>query len=158
MYHYFVRRKIHEIFRRLNQGDFDFVVRQFAPSAEHWFSGDHALSGGRHSSELIEAWYRRLAIVLPGIRFDPKKILVSGAPWRTYAAVEWVDHVLDRAGNPLPNQGVFVTTLRWGKATEFHVYCDTQKLKKNLAILASQGVAEASAGPIQDEFGLNWTR
>ncbi|MGA3213907.1 MAG: nuclear transport factor 2 family protein, partial [Terriglobales bacterium] len=123
MYHYFVRRKIQEIFRRLCRGDFDFVVRQFAPAAEHWFSGSHALSGARHSPELIRCWYRRLGLVFDGIKFETKKIFVSGMPWRTYVAVEWVDIVNDRRGNPLPNQGVFLITMRWGRATELHIYC-----------------------------------
>ena len=154
MYRYFVRRKIQEVFRRLSRGDFDYVVRQFASGAEHWFSGNHALSGGRHSTELIAALYRRLGLVFEGIQFETKKIFVSGMPWKTYVAVEWADVVKDRAGNPLPNQGVFLITMRWGRATELHVYCDTVKLQENLAILVSQGVTEAGKEPIQDRPGL----
>jgi len=154
VYHYFVRRRVREIFRRLSQGDYEFVVRQFAPGAEHWFSGDHALSGGRHSPELIRAWYRRLSVVFDGIRFEMKKIFVSGMPWKTYVTVEWVDIVKDRLGNPLPNQGVFIITMKWGRATELHIYCDTGKLKENLAILAAQGVTEAGKEPIQDNPDL----
>jgi ketosteroid isomerase-like protein len=134
----------------LNCGDFDFVVQQFVPGAEHWFSGHHALSGGHHSKELIQAWYQRLALVFEGINFETKKIFVSGMPWKTYVAVEWVDLINDRLGHPLPNQGVFLITMRWGKATELHIYCDTGKMKETLAILFAQGVAEADKEPIQD--------
>jgi ketosteroid isomerase-like protein len=148
MYLFFVRRKLREVFRRLNAGDFAFVRRQFHPGAEHWFSGDHALSGRRTSPEGIAAWYTRLAAVFPGIRFDVKKLIVSGTPWDTQAAVEWTDEVRDRNGVPLPNQGVFVLRLRWGRAVEFHVYCDTARIEKNLGILAAQGVEQAAAMPI----------
>ncbi|MGD0941567.1 MAG: nuclear transport factor 2 family protein [Terracidiphilus sp.] len=158
MYHYFVRRKIREVFRRLNRRDFDFVTRQFTPGAEHWFSGRHALSGGRHTPELIAAWYRRLGAVFEGIEFETKKIFVSGMPWKTFVAVEWADQVRDRAGRPLPNQGVFLITMCWGRATELHIYCDTKKLEENLAILVAQGVAEAGKEPIQDDSGLSMAR
>jgi ketosteroid isomerase-like protein len=95
-------------------------------------------------------------VALKGIQFQSKKIIVGGMPWRTYVAAEWADHVSDRTGTSLLNQGVFVITLRWGKVTEFHVYCDTQKLEKNLAVLVSQGVSEAGQEPIQDNLGLQW--
>jgi ketosteroid isomerase-like protein len=148
MYLFFVRRRLREIFRRLNAGDFAFIRRQFHPTAEHWFSGNHALSGRRTSPEGMAAWYARLAAVFPAIRFDLKKLIVSGPPWNTQAAVEWTDEVCDRQGQPLPNHGVFVLRLRWGRTVEFHVYCDTARLEKNLAILASQGVTQAAAAPI----------
>jgi hypothetical protein len=61
-----------------------------------------------------------------------------------------VDEATDRQGRLLPNQGVFMLRLRWGKAIEFRVYCDTAQIERNLAILAAQGVREASAAPIAD--------
>lgn len=155
MYHFIVRRRVMTIFEHLNRGDFDFILRQFAPGAEHWFSGNHALAGSRHSPALRQAWYRRLAAVLPGIQFEVRKVVVSGPPWRTLVAVEWVDRVFDQQGAELmPNQGVFVLTLRWGRAHEFHVYCDTQGLASNLAVVASQGVADAALPPLDDSVRL----
>lgn len=151
MYHFFVRRHVATIFEHLNRGDFAFVLAQFAPDARHWFSGRHALAGARHTPELRAAWYRRLEAVLPGIRFEVKKVLVSGAPWRTHVVVEWCDRVFDSRGAEIaPNQGVFVITLRWGRADEFHVYCDTQSLQANLELMATQGVGEAVAPAITD--------
>lgn len=148
MYHFFVGLHLRKVIRRLNAGDFAFIRRQFHRDAEHWFSGSHALSGRRTNPQGIAAWYARLAVVLPGIHFHVHKLIVSGPPWRTYAAIEWTDRVLDRTGRPLPNQGVFILRLRWGQAVEFHVYCDTAQIEKNLAILASQGVDQAAAMPI----------
>jgi ketosteroid isomerase-like protein len=148
MYRFFVRRRLREVFRRLNAGDFAFITRQFHPGAEHWFAGTHALSGRRASPQRIEEWYARLAAVFPGIRFEVRKLIVAGPPWRTDAAVEWTDEARDRGGHSLPNRGVFVLRLRWGKAVELHVHCDTAQIEKNLAILSSQGIAQAAAPPI----------
>ncbi len=147
MYHFFVRRRVAAILRHINGGDFDFVVRQFAPDAEHWFSGRHALGGRRTRPEEIAAWYRRLAAVFPTIRFQPIAIIVSGPPWRTRVVIEWTDTF--PAGVDLGvNQGVFVLTLRWGRAVALHVYCDTDELKQNLGRLAARGLADAAAPPI----------
>jgi ketosteroid isomerase-like protein len=151
MYHFIVKQKVKVIFEHLNQGDFDYVLRQFAPSAEHWFSGRHALAGLRRTPQLRQAWYQRLKAVLPGLRFDVQKIVVSGWPWRTHVAVEWKDRVFDPQGIELsPNQGMFMLTLSWGRAVEFHVYCDTQGLAQNLDLIAEQGVAQASLPPLTE--------
>jgi ketosteroid isomerase-like protein len=148
MYHFFVRRRLRLILGKLNDGDFAFITRQFHRDAAHSFSGKHALSGTRTTPGRIAEWYRRLAAVFPGIRFDVKMLFVAGPPWNTQAAIQWVDEVRDREGRPLPNEGVFLIRLRWGKATELRVYCDTALIETNLGILASQGVEEARAAPI----------
>jgi ketosteroid isomerase-like protein len=141
---------LRQVFARLNAGDFAFITRQFHPAAEHWFAGRHALSGRRKSPETIRQWYARLAEVFPGIRFDIEKLIVAGPPWRTEAAVEWRDEVRDRDGQGLPNQGVFIVRLRWGKAVQLRVYCDTVQIERNLGILAAQGVDAAVAAPISE--------
>jgi ketosteroid isomerase-like protein len=147
MYHFFVRRRIATILEHLNRGDFAYVQKTFAPGAEHWFSGNHALSGRRRTADEIASWYRRLAAVFPGMSFAADKIIVSGPPWRTRVVVEWRDS-FPNAPSLSDNQGVFVITLRWGRAVEFHVYCDTAGLQRNLDLRAAQGVSEAAAAPI----------
>jgi ketosteroid isomerase-like protein len=148
VYHFFVRRKVRTIFEHLNRGDLEYVTRQFHPRAEHWFAGRHALSGKRTSQHRVLEWYERLAIVFPRIRFVIKKLIVSGPPWNTLVAVEWADEVFARDGQALPNEGTFIVRLRWAWVVEFHVYCDTVQIERNLGILASQGVAAAMASPI----------
>jgi ketosteroid isomerase-like protein len=150
MYHFFVRRKVRAVFEHLNSGDLAYVTRQFHPSAEHWFAGRHALSGKRTSRRSILEWYERLGVVFPRIRFAIRKLIADGPPWNTLVAVEWTDEVFDRDGRALPNEGIFILRLRWGRATELHVYCDTLQIEENLGILASQGVAAAMAPPIVD--------
>ncbi len=149
VYHYFVRRHLREVVRRLNAGDYEFVRRQFHPAAEHWFSGEHALSGRRTSASRIADWYARLGVVFPSLRFETDALFVSGPPWRTRAALEWTDEARDTRGAPMVNRGVFVLELRWGKAISFHVHCDTALLERNLGLLAEQGVREARLAPIE---------
>ena len=66
------------------------------------------------------------------------------------AFVEWVDELSDRDGNRYSNEGVHVITIKWGKVTELHIYCDTQKLATICQTLGGQGVQEAVAAPIGD--------
>lgn len=144
MYHFFVRQRLKQVFAKLNAGDFAFIRAQFHPRARHWFSGRHALSGERRGPHDIGRWYERLGTVFPGIRFTVEKLVVAGWPWRTLAVAEWRDEVADRQGRPLPNAGTFVIELRWGRVTDFRVYCDTAQLELNLGVLAGQGVGEAA--------------
>jgi ketosteroid isomerase-like protein len=149
MYHTIVRRKLHATFAHVNKRNYAAVVDGMAKDdVEHWFSGTHALGNGRDSIQDIQRWYDRLAVVLPDLRFEIKKTLVNGWPWNTSAVVEWVDHVSDRAGTRYSNQGVHVLTIKWGKVTEMHIYCDTQKLAGILETIGDQGVEEAVGAPI----------
>ncbi|MFE6866876.1 nuclear transport factor 2 family protein [Kitasatospora sp. NPDC057692] len=148
MYHAIVRRNLRKSFAEVDRGNYAAVVRQFAPGAEHWFSGGHALSGGRHGAEQIQRWYDRLAEVMPDLRFELKKVVAKGLPWDTVAFVEWVDHLTDREGNQYSNQGVHVVRIKWGRITELHVYCDTGLLEAVLERLGGQGVGEAVAEPV----------
>ncbi|OAQ57364.1 snoaL-like domain-containing protein [Pochonia chlamydosporia 170] len=148
MYHYFLKRRLRFVLRKLNAHDYEFIASEFHLNAEHWFAGSHAMSGKRVTHARIVDWYRRLRVVFPGIKFRLHKVFVSGSPWNSKACIEWTDEVYDNTGRPLPNEGVFVISIKWGRVTEFHVYCDTAKIEDNLGILAAQGVSEASAAPI----------
>ncbi|MGW5349081.1 nuclear transport factor 2 family protein [Streptomyces sp. NPDC004031] len=150
MYHAIVRRNLRKSFAEVNRGNYPAIVRQFTPAAEHWFSGSHALGGGRHDNRRIQQWYDRLAALLPDLRFELTKVSAKGWPWDTVAFVEWVDHLTDREGNHYSNQGVHVIRIAWGKITELHIYCDTALLASVLDTLAAQGVSEASAPPVGD--------
>lgn len=148
IYHTIVRSKLKASFEEVNRGNLDAVVAQFAPDAEHWFSGDHALGGRRQGTAQIQQWYARLGQVLPDLRFEITRIAVSGPPWRTVAAVEWVDHFTDPSGRAWSNQGVHVIDLVWGKIAALHIYCDTELLRTALGTLAEQGRSEAADAPI----------
>lgn len=91
MYTYFVRQFVKKSFESLNHGDYESVLQGVSPSITHTFSGTHALSGTRHSVEAMRQWFQRLYILSPKLEFEIKNIVVSGFPWDTTIAVEWVD-------------------------------------------------------------------
>lgn len=148
MYHAIVRGKLRDSFDQVNAGNYRAIVAQFAPGAEHWFAGSHALAGRRSTPAQIREWYDRLAVLLPDLRFEITHVAVRGWPWNTTAFVEWVDHLTDREGRRYSNRGVHALRLSWGKITSLRIYCDTDLLQTVLHNLAGQGVTEASAPPI----------
>lgn len=150
MYSLIVRSQIRKAFEQLNKGNYPAIVKQFSPDAEHVFYGNSALGGRRHTPASIAKWYKRLPVIFPDLRFDLKSIGVSGWPWNTTVAVEWVDHFTLRDGTRESNQGVHLFRLRFGKVVSLHIYCDTAKLDSILARLVEQGVNEAGASPIED--------
>jgi hypothetical protein len=47
------------------------------------------------------------------------------------------------------NDVALFVKIKWGRATELRVYCDTDLLISNLKKLANQGVSEAAQEPIE---------
>lgn len=151
MYHTIVKRKLQTAFADINSGNHTAIVDQFTPDAQHWFAGDHALSGRRRGRELIRAWYERLALLLPDLTFALTDVVVRGWPWNTTAVVLWTDKVHDRKGVQHSNQGVHVIGLRWGKISSLEIHCDTSVVTVLLDVLRDQGVEQAGAAPITAE-------
>ncbi len=151
MYHFIVKRNLKNSFAALNRGNYEVVTKQFRETAvSHWFSGEgHPLAGQRRTKDAILAWYERLARLMPDLAFQIEKIAVSGWPWHTVAMLEWADTLSDRAGKAYSNRGVHVITIAWGKVASLEVFCDTEYLQGCFDALRAQGVAEASAEPIE---------
>lgn len=150
MYTYFVRQFVKRTFESLNDGDYESVLKGVSPSSTHTFSGTHALGGTRHSVEGMRHWFQRLYLLSPKLEFEIKNIVVSGFPWDTTIAVEWVDTAMPADGSEYVNEGVHVIKMRWGKAVYIHAYLDTQLVEALLKRLSAYGIAEASAPPIED--------
>lgn len=151
MYHAIVRRKIRQLFDAVNDGNAEPVLQAFALRFEHAFLGEgHALSGSRHTLTSMRRWYERLYRLLPNIKFDLKKISVSGTPWNTIASVEWRETNSGTDGVRTYNEGVHVARLRWGRVTQLIICPDTAGLVATLERLALAGNAEAKAAPIID--------
>ncbi len=79
------------MFNALNNGNYEPVFDSLVPKFEHWFIGEHALSGLRTSLSVTRQWYERLYKIFPNIHFYLKNIAVQGAPWDTTVTVEWDD-------------------------------------------------------------------
>jgi ketosteroid isomerase-like protein len=95
-------------------------------------------------------WFERLGRLFPGHDFDVHRVISRGWPWSTWVAVEWTAHLRPAAGEAYDNHGAHWIHLRWGKATSFHAYLDTQLVAQACRELAARGVEEGAAAPIVD--------
>ena len=150
MYHAYVRTRIEKLFKAVNKGDAEPVIRLFASSFEHSFLGNHALGGSRRTLKATREWYERLYRLLPDIRFDLRRIWVSGAPWHTLVVIEWNETNSGTDGVPTSNRGIHAIELRWGRARRLVICPDTAGLVSTFDRLARAGNAEAHADPIAD--------
>lgn len=148
MYHAIVRRRIIALFDAINRGDAEPLIASFAPVFEHVFIGDHALAGTRRSLGATRAWYQRLYRLLPGIRFDVRRVAVAGTPWNTIALAAWDETSSGADGVSTRNSGVHVVELSWGRVVRLVICPDTAGLEATLRRLAGGGHDEAVAGPI----------
>ncbi len=149
MYRRIVEARVRKAWRHLAQGNFEYVLDQFAPSFEYSFVGDHALGGTRHSREAMTGWFERLFELFPGIRCEVADVLVKGRPWRTKVVV-LVGVATEVAGEPYRNEVAQTLELRWGRITGIRTLEDTQKLARALERLSEAGVPAAALAAIED--------
>ena len=125
MYHAIVRRRVVGLFAAVSDGNARPVLEGLAPRFEHFFLGDHALGGSRFTLEKTRLWYERLYRLLPDISFDLRAIRISGPPWNTLVAVDWLESNSGTDGVRTFTPGVHVVRLAWGRMTYIGIYCDT---------------------------------
>jgi ketosteroid isomerase-like protein len=148
MYHTIVQAKVNHLFSELNKGNYHPILDGFAKDFEHWFVGHHALSGRRTSMPVTRAWYQRLFRIFPNICFELQQVIISGWPWNTLVAVEWIDTYTLRNGEKRANCGVHMIRLQWGKCVSVRIYCDTHLLNENLVIQHRGGIPESTLEPL----------
>ena len=150
MYHAYVRAQVRRLFRAVNNGNAEPVLRLFAERFEHCFPGDHALGGRRTTLAATRLWYARLFRLLPDIQFELRDIWVGGGPWNTIVVIEWNEENSGTDGIRTTNHGIHAMHLKWGRATRLQIWPDTVPLKATLDRLAAAGNVEAHATPIAD--------
>jgi ketosteroid isomerase-like protein len=143
MYHQIVQKIVKQGFRELSQGNFEHVVKQFAPNIIFSFMGDHALGGERHGQKETRAWFQKLHGFFPDLTLNPLEIVVVGLPWNTMVRVRFTVQATLPGGMLYTNEGAQILRLRWGKITEDRIYEDTEKLIRVLEYLAQHGKDEA---------------
>ena len=150
MYHAIVRRRTAQMFERLSSGDWQPAVEGLSDDVHHAFPGDHPLGGERHTREAVSAWFERLGRLFPGHEFEVHRVVSRGWPWSTWVAVQWTAELRPQVGSSYTNHGAHWLHIRWGKATYFHAYLDTQRVAVACREMADRGVEEAAAPPIVD--------
>lgn len=141
-----VARRTRAMFVAVGARDASTVLGGLAPGVHHRFAGSHALAGERHDAAAVARWFDRLGRLL--LAFDVRRVAVSGPPWRTVVAVEWVADVTPQRGEPYVNPGAHVIVIRWGRAVELHAYEDSEAVAVACRRMVELGVEEAGAAPI----------
>lgn len=150
MYRWIVARLCRHAFRQLNAGQYEWLLSWCRADVTHYFAGDHALGGKRHSVAGVRRWFRRLDHLFPVLEFHVHDVLVKGPPWNTRAVVRWTDTGRLRTGEPYKNHGVHLLRFQWGRVAAIEAHLDTQTVERACAQLAGQGITEAQAQPIED--------
>ncbi len=138
------------MFGLLSEGRWETIVAALAPDVHHVFPGQNPLGGERHSRDAVLLWFQRLGRLYPRHEFDVHRVVSRGWPWRTWVAIQWSAHLGPAAGEPYVNHGAHWIQIRWGKATYFHAYLDTQLIDRSCSGMAAAGIEEAAADPIVD--------
>ncbi len=148
MYHTIVKRIAKKNFERINQRDFDSLLKDCVPNIHHRFGGKHALGGERHDREALGHWLGRLARLATKLHLTVTDVWVKGLPHNTTIIVRWTatDDLPD--GSAYHNHGVHIIKMRWGKITAIDANEDSQAVAESLKLRAAYGVEEASASPI----------
>ena len=148
MYHAIVKRIAKKNFERVNQRDFDSLLKDCVPNVYHQFGGTHALGGKRHDREALGRWLGRLARLGPDMKLTVRDVWVKGLPHNTTVIVRWTNTDSLPDGSRYENHGVHVIKMRWGKIVEIDANEDSQAVAEALKMRAAYGNEEAAAPPI----------
>ena len=131
----------------LEAADIEPILEPFAARHRHSMNGHHALAGVRCCRAETREWYKRLARLLPDIRFKVDNIRVWGAPHALRARVDWQSeaHV---GGRQRLNSGYHDFRFTGAKITDLAIFCDAGLFAEALDDLAGSGIGEARASPI----------
>ena len=83
MYHTIVKRIATKNFERVNDNDYDALLKDCAPNIHHRFGGHHALGGERHDRETLRRWFQRLGRLCPTLKLTVHDVWVKGWPHNT---------------------------------------------------------------------------
>jgi ketosteroid isomerase-like protein len=148
MYHSIVKRIARKNFLRVNEKDYDALLKDCAPNVRHRFGGRHALGGERHDREALRRWFARLGRLGPTLEITVHDVWVKGMPWDTTIIVRWSATQDMPDGSPYVNRGVHIVRMQWGKIVDIDANEDSQIVAEALKVFAAHGVAEALADPI----------
>jgi len=145
MYKLIVKRIVHRTFARLSQGDYEAVVKQFGPDSRFLFSGEHELGGERVGQDAVREWFRQMLELFPGIRIEPREVVVNGWPWNTVVATHLEISATLADGRPYRNEGMQLLRLRWGRVVEDLIFEDTLMLDAELRRMQPAELREVAA-------------
>jgi ketosteroid isomerase-like protein len=136
MYKAMIRAMFRRNVRRLNQGDYQPLLKMAADDVELVFPGDNTWSRmfrpversrAQHTTHRgpaeVEAFARRF--VEHGLALDIDDILVNGPPWNTRVCARLTDGTPDGV---YTNRACVFIEARWGRITRWEDYLDTERV------------------------------
>jgi len=148
MYHAIVKRIAKRNFERVNQKDFDALLKDCVPNVYHRLGGQHALGGERHDRETLRRWFERLGRLGRNLKITVNDVWVKGLPHNTVVIIRWSATDKFPDGSPYHNHGVHIVRMRWGKIVEIDANEDSEVVATMLKRQAAAGVEEAAAPQI----------
>jgi ketosteroid isomerase-like protein len=152
MYRTIVRRRVIELFRQANRGNWNAIVDGLADTFTYRFIGDTPLGGTRTTKPKMRAWFERLYRLFPESQFHPQTILVEGPPWNTkvmtYVKIRMTKPLLADETHLYENEFMQLITIRWGKMTSVLTIEDTLRFANVLPMIAATGSKDATAEQI----------
>lgn len=148
MYHTIVKRIATKNFTRVNDHDYDSLLKDCAPDIHHRFGGDHPLGGERHDKEALRRWFQRLSRLSPTLHLTVHDVWVKGLPNDTTIIIRWTATQAMPDNSPYENHGVHIVRMRWFKIVDIDANEDSQVVAESMKIFAAYGNEEALAAPI----------
>jgi hypothetical protein len=60
VYYMVVKKNVTSVFKRLNEGDYEYAFSGLGTTIEHKFAGEQCLGGKRTSTAALRHWFERL--------------------------------------------------------------------------------------------------
>lgn len=150
VYHSVVKRIARKNFLRVNEKQFDALLKDCAPNIHHRFAGNHALGGERHGREALRLWFARLGRLGSTLQITVHDVWVKGMPWNTTIIIRWSATQEMPDGSPYLNRGVHIVRMVWGTIIDIDANEDSQIVAESLKVMAAHGTAEALAPAISN--------
>ncbi len=148
MYHAIVKRIATRNFERVNDKDYEALLKNCAADIHHRFGGTHALGGERHDKEALRRWFDRLGRLGPTLKLKVEDVWVKGLPHHTTVIIRWTATQTLPDGSAYANHGVHIVRMRWGSIVDIDANEDSQVVADSMQVFAAHGVQEALAEPI----------
>ena len=138
----------HKKLERVNDNNYDALLKDCAPNIHHRFGGHHALGGERHDRQTLRRWFQRLGRLCPTLKLTVHDVWVKGWPHNTTIIIRWTGTQTLPDGSPYENHGVHIVRMRWGKVFDIGANEDSQVFAESMKVSAAHGVQEALADSI----------
>lgn len=138
MYQWIFKRQIRQAFEQLSAGDYESVLRIFAPDVHFTFVGDHALGVDTHDKQTTRQWFIKWRTLFPKMRITPVNIYVAGPPWDAVVTTQFHVSEIRSDDSHYQNGGIQVVRIRFGKVVHDYLIEDTLLLQQLLDTSAAQ--------------------